>query len=289
MLKRGLLFLATSAMLTFGADSRNIAFNAPVKWATYRNNAIQVQFVTDSTLYDKEISLTMNAVDGTKKKVLARKKVKISSVGNKVDFSALKKSKSLHYSLDWTIKGTDAEGSVAPFAVATLPQSVISEEINLENVSRTLTVDELLNGLTSKVKKVGSSEVALLSTKKALGIIIKKSDTPVTLAFDPANSKDGFITFAHRFVVVGKDSTSFIYKRKSFKEGIVTYEDKQWFGDLATKSNDDYIAVVIPWGELGVKYKSGRRLGFALLSESGSYPAKAALKLPATWNNIKIK
>lgn len=290
MLKRGLLTIAASALTTLGASNKNIAFNAPVRWATYRSSAVQVQFVTDSTLYNKEIQLTVRAVDGSNKKVLAKKKVTINTMGNKVDFPALAKNGVLHYAIDWSVKGTDAAGSVEPFSIAKLSKETVSEEIvSKSKKGQSLSVDGLLKNKTYSFNNLGSASVALLSNENVCALILKKSDEPVTLAFDPANSKDGFLAFSHRFVTIDSSGVSFSYEKKSFKESAVQYTAKQWYGQMSSGSNDEYTAIVIPWSDLGVKYKSGRRVGFALLQGSGSYPAKADKTVPATWKNIKIQ
>jgi hypothetical protein len=168
----------------------------------------------------------------------------------------------------------------------------------LAPVAFTSVEDELTNIIVSpqnsdKVKVtpiiLGSSEVAITWNNTSL-FIVGNGTGKATILLDPANSKQGFLTFSNRYISIDFDNktVSFNYFDRKLDDNKISYELKDWKGDMKS-SIDGKASIEIPWFDLGIKMFEGRTIGMAAYSESTSFPQNLKKYTPSTWGNLIFK
>ncbi len=285
MLKPVSLAVALAAMSSLGA---NLLLNSPTQWGTHRTKEIPVQFIADSTLYGKAVTVSLYKKENGKERVVEKKKITLSQNGNNTTFK--RRLQDLggrdFYKLKWKCEDTTANGEMAPFSIKPLKNNGLTM------------VDTVTHSLQdSKKISVGSSIVNFKWNNENLTITVK-GDKKVSVLLDPANMKGGFLTYSNRMVTVEGKEVSYhyfdrVYEKESEKtrkgSQVVNYYRKDWKGNMSSVESNGLTTVTIPWHTLGLKMSAKRIVGTMVMGENKSYPKGSDRYEPATWGNFYLK
>jgi hypothetical protein len=128
--------------------------------------------------------------------------------------------------------------------------------------------------------------------KNGLIIALGNLENDLTISLDPTNSKTAFLAFANRIIIFRTEdkSVSFFYPERSIeKTAAILYKTRDWEGEMKIFDTANGKVIFIPWFDLGMKFESGRRFGFALHGDNFTYPVNADRYTPASWGNIILK
>jgi len=129
--------------------------------------------------------------------------------------------------------------------------------------------------------------------KNGLIIALGDLENDLTISLDPANSKTAFLAFANRIIIFKTESKSvlFFYPEREIEKTktAIQYKTRDWEGDMKVFDTANGKVIFIPWYDLGMKFETGRRFGFAVHGNNFAYPVKADRYSPASWGNIILK
>ncbi|MGM0444579.1 MAG: hypothetical protein ACQEQV_10365 [Fibrobacterota bacterium] len=270
-----------------------IEFTAPEPWTTLRKNGIKVQFIGTKESHGETAVIRLKRISPSGEKTLYTKRTQISPEGNAFDLASYftPTGGDEFYALEWEIKGSDAEGILAPFSYYTVSdRNEHTEHLLSYTPGDDITDDDLIRTIKSGDTEIPG--ITMRSTDEHLRIAASADDS-LTVCLDPANSKTGFPVFSDRFITLSGKGSSFHYldreMRSRGKTLKLSYSPSPWNGDMTHRVSDNIHIVTIPWHSLGILPEEGRRLGFALIRNgNGLYPQSAQKLIPASWFNVKL-
>jgi hypothetical protein len=271
MIKR--VIAITALAVTTWAEG--VYINTPVSWGTLRSKDVTIQLLSDSAKVGKTLRLKVAKIGVGSKKTVINKKIKVENENSEINISLPSNVVGKEFYKVSIEESGVTLATVVPVSLAPLADKP------------TAPIEALNEG--GKEVTIGDSKIIFGWNSSSLSISGEGSGT-VQVMLDPANSKQGFLTFSNRLVEMNFDEkvVSFKYFERKIVKGEIGYAIKEWNGAMSYDKSGTLTAT-IPWHSLGMKAFSGRILGLGLFSNDLSIPKNGNKYSSSTWGNLILK
>lgn len=285
--------------------SQSLTFHSPMPWNTLRNGDIIAKTLIDTAeVKGKTVKLTLYKVEKGRKKRLSVKRFKPQDYSFETKLFSVpqlvfggKDFLKIEWHIPSSNKDEEKKGVVAPFGVVKLDQMKKEKSLTGKWISGEFTASGLKSTLTDKdYTKVGDNAISLAWNKENLGLVIKekKGIDKISFSFDGKNGKNAFLSFSDRVVTYfpPHDSLTPVYYKRTVSDSGIQYETKEWKQEIKKQLDGDFVALIIPWYDLGMIGSDGRIFGFSIFLKKSSsrisYPKTAKEEIPGTWGNVTL-
>lgn len=280
-----------------------VSFSSPLSWITQRNDTVSIRAQLDTALIKKkEISVSLLQINEGKKKVLAKKSLKVTD--NVLEVMFAKVGKDLiggkeYLRLEWALADNSEKGFIEPIGILDLAKVQKTEPIQampVQNGSDAKSIASMMKA--DQFNKLGAIEFGTAWNNDAFFIVMKKNQdsSAICFAFDGKNGKNAFMSYPDRVIsyVPAKDSLAAIHYSRDIRGDSLKYESKNWQSEIKKETIGDKVVISMPWADIGVIPFEERIVGLGILAQkdgkiSAAIPQKAQLFIPGTWGDVILK
>lgn len=278
-----------------------VSFSSPASWITQRNDTVFIRAQLDTGLIKKKtVSVSLLQVNDGKKKVIAKKNLKITD--NVMELMFAKVGKDLlggkeFLRLEWA---ADSEkGLIEPIGILDLNKVSKSDTVKalrVQDGAEAKTVADIIKA--EQFRKIGSVEFGTAWNKDAFFIVMKKSQdsSTISFAFDGKNGKNAFLSYPDRIIsyIPAKDSLNTTCYVREIKGDTLKYKDKLWNSEIEKVAADEKVIIRMPWADIGVIPFEERMIGIGVFAMqkgkvNAAIPQNAQYYIPGTWGDVFLQ
>lgn len=278
-----------------------VSFSSPASWITQRNDTVFIRAQLDTGLIKKKtVSVSLLQVNDGKKKVIAKKNLKITD--NVMELMFAKVGKDLlggkeFLRLEWA--ADNEKGVIEPIGILDLNKVSKSDTVKalrVQDGAEAKTVADIIKA--EQFRKIGSVEFGTAWNKDAFFIVMKKSQdsSTISFAFDGKNGKNAFLSYPDRIIsyVPAKDSLNTTCYVREIKGDTLKYKDKLWKSEIEKVAVDEKVIIRMPWADIGVIPFEERMIGIGVFAMqkgkvNAAIPQNAQYYIPGTWGDIFLQ
>lgn len=279
------------------------SFSSPASWITQRNDTVFIKAQLDTALIKKKaVSVSLLQVNEGKKKVIAKKNLKITD--NVMELMFAKVGKDLvggkeFLRLEWALADNGEKGVIEPVGILDLKKAQKSDTVKALRVQDGAEVKSVADIIKAEqFRKIGSVEFGTAWNKNALFIVMKKGQdsSKISFAFDGKNGKNAFLSYPDRVIsyVPASDSLNTTHYDREIKGDTLKYTDKLWQSEIKKENIGEKVVIRMPWADIGVIPFEERMVGMGVFVELGgkikeAIPQNAQFYIPGTWGDIFLQ
>lgn len=278
-----------------------VSFSSPASWITQRNDTVFIRAQLDTGLIKKKtVSVSLLQVNDGKKKVIAKKNLKITD--NVMELMFAKVGKDLlggkeFLRLEWA--ADNEKGVIEPIGILDLNKVSKSDTVKalrVQDGAEAKTVADIIKA--EQFRKIGSVEFGTAWNKDAFFIVMKKSQdsSTISFAFDGKNGKNAFLSYPDRIIsyVPAKDSLNTTCYVREIKGDTLKYKDKLWNSEIEKVAADEKVIIRMPWADIGVIPFEERMIGIGVFAMqkgkvNAAIPQNAQYYIPGTWGDVFLQ
>ena len=254
----------------------------------------------DTVLTKKAVSVSLLQVNDGKKKVIAKKNLKITD--NVMELMFAKVGKDLlggkeFLRLEWA--ADNEKGVIEPIGILDLNKVSKSDTVKalrVQDGAEAKTVADIIKA--EQFRKIGSVEFGTAWNKDAFFIVMKKSQdsSTISFAFDGKNGKNAFLSYPDRIIsyIPAKDSLNTTCYVREIKGDTLKYKDKLWNSEIEKVAADEKVIIRMPWADIGVIPFEERMIGIGVFAMqkgkvNAAIPQNAQYYIPGTWGDVFLQ
>jgi hypothetical protein len=278
-----------------------VSFSSPASWITQRNDTVFIRAQLDTALIKKKaVSVSLLQVNDGKKKVIAKKNLKITD--NVMELMFAKVGKDLlggkeFLRLEWA--ADNEKGVIEPIGILDLNKVSKSDTVKalrVQDGAEAKTVADIIKA--EQFRKIGSVEFGTAWNKDAFFIVMKKSQdsSTISFAFDGKNGKNAFLSYPDRIIsyIPAKDSLNTTCYVREIKGDTLKYKDKLWNSEIEKVAADEKVIIRMPWADIGVIPFEERMIGIGVFAMqkgkvNAAIPQNAQYYIPGTWGDVFLQ
>lgn len=278
-----------------------VSFSSPASWITQRNDTVFIRAQLDTALIKKKaVSVSLLQVNDGKKKVIAKKNLKITD--NVMELMFAKVGKDLlggkeFLRLEWA--ADNEKGVIEPIGILDLNKVSKSDTVKalrVQDGAEAKTVADIIKA--EQFRKIGSVEFGTAWNKDAFFIVMKKSQdsSTISFAFDGKNGKNAFLSYPDRIIsyIPAKDSLNTTCYVREIKGDTLKYKDKLWNSEIEKVAADEKVIIRMSWADIGVIPFEERMIGIGVFAMqkgkvNAAIPQNAQYYIPGTWGDVFLQ
>ncbi len=280
-----------------------VSFSSPASWITQRNDTVFIRAQLDTALIKKKaVSVSLLQVNEGKKKVIAKKDLKITD--NVMELFFAKVGKDLvggkeFLRLEWALADNSEKGTIEPIGILDLKKVQKSDTVKALRVQDGVEAKSVADMIKAEqTKKIGSVEFGTAWNKNALFIVMKKGqdNSLISFAFDGKNGKNAFLSYPDRIIsyIPAKDSLNTTHYNRDIKVDTLRYTDKLWQSEIKKETVVEKVVISMPWSDIGVIPFEERMVGMAVFAQQDgkimtAIPQNAQFYIPGTWGDLFLQ
>ncbi len=280
-----------------------VSFSSPASWITQRNDTVFIRAQLDTALIKKKaVSVSLFQVNEGKKKVIAKKDLKITD--NVMELMFARVGKDLvggkeFLRLEWALADNGEKGVIEPIGILDLNKVQKGDTIKALRVQDGAEASSVANIIKAEqFRKVGSVEFGTAWNKNTLFIVMKKvqDNSIISFAFDGKNGKNAFLSYPDRVIsyLPARDSLSTTHYNREIKGDTLKYTEKLWHSETKKETIGEKVVISMSWADIGVIPFEERMVGIGVFAQQdgkvkASVPQNAQFYIPGTWGDIFLQ